>query len=269
MGIIKNRMFFNEVITMIELRKLTVFIFVAFLLIYMLYITFYCLKKFTLRKSLFFIMILGLGLITAATFLDMISNFTNGRYVVYIRLFFTSGAILFIIGIVMWGNYIKKTLSVFYENARTDPMTGVYNRKGIEEAFERAVKKREKFYIMSFDLDGTKVINDNFGHLIGDKYIMSAVKIILEEIGDGGVLGRFGGDEFVAIIEKIDEEIKEKIKNSIKQRVSCIFPDKSTRISIGYSLYGRDGKSLKQLLKSSDIKMYEDKKIGRSASRIN
>ncbi|SHI74337.1 diguanylate cyclase (GGDEF) domain-containing protein [Clostridium cavendishii DSM 21758] len=242
---------------MLELSKVIVFLFVLTLFIYMLWMSF---NIFKLNKFLIFLMSIGLGLITLGTFLDVISNLTYINFYICIKVSFTLGAIIFTIFILLGVNYIKKEIDVLNKFIGIDIMTGVYNRKGIEECFKKFIEEKKMFYIMFFDLDKTKIINDNFGHLIGDEYIRNSAKIIYSEIGMHGAVGRIGGDEFVAILQYTNEEKLEHIKASIKKEVSNIFKDENTSISIGHSVYGKDDVDFRKLLNIADERMYEDKK---------
>lgn len=245
---------------MIELRKLIVFLCVSLLFIYLVWINFNVFRKFGQKKLLSALLISGLGLILCGTFFDMISNLINMELRNIISISFTAGALTFVVYIILWINYMIQILSSLNESANNDPMTGVYNRMGFENAFKRKIEKKESFYIMVFDLDKTKIINDNFGHLKGDKYIISAATVIEDEIGENGFVGRTGGDEFVAFIENINEKEIENIKFSIKNRVAHIFYKQNTQISIGYSKFEKDGRTFEELLSFADKKMYEDKK---------
>ena len=245
---------------MIEPRKILIFLFVLVLFVYMFYTILHSIKEYELKKSQGRVMIIGLAMDTIATFLDMISNISNGKFDMIMRAFFTVGSVTYIIGMALWDRYLRKTIFGLYKISQMDSMTGAYNRKGIEEAFKRTVMAKEKFFIMVFDLDETKRINDTFGHLSGDKYIIESSRIITDEIGIKGFLGRTGGDEFMALIGHLSNDEIEKIKLSIKARVTKIFPGQTTRISIGYALYEKEGKTLKELIAEADLKMYEDKK---------
>lgn len=245
---------------MIEFRKLIVFLFVSILFVYMVWINFSVLKKFNHRKYLPFLMFIGLGLINLGTFFDVISNIIDRKFLNLIPICFTTGAIIFVIYIIMWSKYMVDIMTTLDECAHNDPMTGLYNRMGFEKVFERKIAIQESFYIMVFDLDKTKIINDNFGHLKGDKYIISAARIIKDEIGENGFIGRTGGDEFVALVENINEEEMEDIKFFIKNRVSHIFNKQNTQVSIGYSRYKKDGQTYEELLSFADKRMYEEKK---------
>jgi len=244
---------------MIEFRKLIVFVFVSILFIYMVWINFSVLKKFNHRKYLPFLMFIGLGLINLGTFFDMISNIIDRKFVNLIPICFTAGAIIFVLYIILWSNYMVEIISNLNESAHNDPMTGLYNRMGFEKVFERKIATQESFYIMVFDLDKTKLINDKFGHLKGDQYIISAARIIKNEMGENGFVGRTGGDEFVALVENMTEEKIEDMKFFIKKHVSHIFNKQNTQISIGYSKYKEDGETFEELLSFADKKMYEDK----------
>lgn len=247
---------------MVELRKIVVFAAVTFLFIYMLWINLKVLKNFGQKKLLSAFMISGFGLISVASFFDMISNLLNINIIHnVITTCFTAGAIVFGAYLILWSNYIVKIIFKLNKSANKDPMTGLYNRKGFEELFKRKSKTQKDFYIIVFDLDKTKVINDNFGHQKGDKYITDSATIIKEEIGKNGFIGRTGGDEFVAYAGNINEEEVEKIIFYIKDRVTKIFRKEKTQISIGYAVYGRDGKDLGKLMRIADKRMYNDKKI--------
>lgn len=96
-------------------------------------------------------------------------------------------------------------------------MMGVYNRIGFErELRKKSFRKKEFFYVMVLDFDKIKEINDNFGYLNGDRYIISVVKIIKDEMDKIGFVGRIGGDEFVVFLENVNEYDIEKIKYCIK-----------------------------------------------------
>ena len=245
---------------MSEFRKIIVFVFVSILFIYMVWINFSVLKKFNNKKYIPFLMLTGLGLINLGTFFDMISNLINMKFETLIPTCFTAGAIIFVVYIILWSRYMVEIITALNECAHNDSMTGLYNRMGFEKVFESKIAIHDSFYIMVFDLDETKIINDNFGHLKGDKYIISAARIIKDEIGEKGFIGRTGGDEFVALVENITEEEIEDIKFFIKNRVSHIFNKQNTQISIGYSKYKKDGETFEELLSFADKKMYEDKK---------
>lgn len=254
---------------MVEMRKLLVFLVVTSIFIYMIWINFKFLNKYANKKVLTAFMISGLGLLSVGTFLDVLVEFMNIKLNVIISTCFTAGAIVFSTYIVLWTRYLVEVISALYKKAHNDTLTGVYNRSGFEKVFEQRNSKKTKFYIMVFDLDKTKMINDTFGHVIGDEYIISAANIIQDEIGKNGFVGRTGGDEFVACLESANEIEIERVKFKIKRRVSNIFNMCSTEISIGHSIYGRDAVNMDELFKIADKRMYEDKNSRKKIAEVN
>lgn len=244
---------------MIELRKILIFLVVISLFMYMIWMNFKVLNKYGNKKFLTALMISGFGLISAGAFFDVISEFINRNITEVITTCFIAGAIVFGTYIVLWSKYVVNVISSLHKKAHNDTMTGVYNRSGFEKMFQERVARKKMFYIMVFDLDKTKSINDTFGHLKGDQYIIKAAKIIQEEVGKLGFVGRTGGDEFVACVEKVSEDEIIRIKTLIKKRVTNIFNIHDTQISIGHSTYGKDALNLESLLRIADKRMYEDK----------
>ena len=190
----------------------------------------------------------------------MISSLIHMKFSNLVSICFIAGISIFVTSIILWINYAVKVISNLNKHANMDSMTGLYNRKGFEKGFAKRVAMKIPFYIMVFDLDKTKIINDNFGHQKGDNYIIGAAKIIRDKIGENGFVGRTGGDEFIALIENKNEEEIEKIKFFIKNSVSNIFHKQNTQVSIGYSKYKKDGVTFKELQSFADKRMYEDKR---------
>lgn len=84
--------------------------------------------------------------------------------------------------------------------AYADELTGIANRSHYEKYMEGLADKKDDFCIISIDLNGLKTINDNLGHLVGDKYLLEFGNVLKESFGEDGFVARIGGDEFVAIL---------------------------------------------------------------------
>ncbi|AKA68665.1 GGDEF domain-containing protein [Clostridium scatologenes] len=246
---------------MIELQKILVYLVTTMLLFYMAKLLIFTKKRWKFRTYTFIILIGGLSLINIATFVDMISYFKDSHLAyMIIKISFTLGAIIYVLGVILWSDYTKKTIEKFEELALTDPMTGMLNRKGIENSYRIVSENGNCFYVILCDLDGTKRVNDDYGHIYGDKYINSTTKIITDSIGLKGKAARIGGDEFVILLSYVDIEELQQIISKIKSSVSEIIPEKNTGISCGYSLFPDDGIIFEELIKVADKRMYEDKK---------
>jgi len=97
----------------------------------------------------------------------------------------------------------KRLIENLQELAMTDPLTGLYNRRYIKEALknmlETARRTGKTLFAMLIDLDGFKAINDNEGHLRGDRVLCDAAQALMSTLRQSDVLGRHGGDEFILI----------------------------------------------------------------------
>lgn len=241
-----------------SIQKIIVFIFTIFLLAFMINMALFTMKKWQFKTYAFGILIIGLSLLSVATFLDMTEINFASRHLI-IKICFTLGAGFFSVGLALWSSYTKKMIEMFENSSLTDHMTGVFNRNGIERAFTSMTENGKSFFVLMCDLDKTKKINDNYGHVYGDEYIKGSVAIMKNEIRMNGYLGRIGGDEFIILMDYEDEHLLNKRINEIKKRVSEIFKDSEIGISIGYSSFPRHGKELNELILAADKKMYEDK----------
>ncbi len=162
------------------------------------------------------------------------------------------------------------TLSVFLvyinvQNTRinTDYLTGLPNRRQLDEALVRRVQSRgEPFGVIMVDLDDFKTINDNHGHKAGDEALRAAGQIFRAILRRRDMVGRYGGDEFVALITATSEEEVKQTANRLKLAAeefnSASGAPFRLRFSIGYGLY-REGETPDQIVTRIDNKMYEEK----------
>lgn len=149
----------------------------------------------------------------------------------------------------------------------TDNLTKLQNRYGMDEEIEVQLGQYRKdnndsFYAIVCDLDNFKTINDTWGHLEGDR----ALKMVADVLTDvakkyDSTAFRMGGDEFVIITDKSDENLADNICDEIKNRFENLDfrDDFDIRMSMGVSLY--DGKhSIQQLIQNADMVLYEMKR---------
>lgn len=247
---------------MIELRKVVVFLCVTTLLFYMIRLLLFTKRKWPLKSYTFGILIGGISFIVIACFLDIIVSVYDYQLIRnIIKISFTLGTIIYVVGIILWSKFTKTMMDRLEEAALTDSMTGVLNRGGIERVYDSLTETKKNFYVIVCDLNGTKVINDTYGHMEGDSYIYNTTKIIREIIGSNGYVARIGGDEFVILLENLNIDEVEELSFNIKKLVNEIHLDENTGISIGHSVFPNDGQALWELINVADKKMYEDKKM--------
>ncbi|RBP78616.1 EAL domain-containing protein [Marinomonas rhizomae] len=152
-----------------------------------------------------------------------------------------------------------------------DGLTHLPNRnllyQQLESALVNARKRNRQFGLLYLDLDGFKVINDNFGHRVGDELIQRVAERIKDSIPSGACLYRLGGDEFVVVLEntKAVEEL-ESIAESIMQNASNTYPvakmEMMITASIGIASYPQHADDIDNLLKNADAAMYRAKSTG-------
>jgi len=150
--------------------------------------------------------------------------------------------------------------------ASIDPLTGVCNRRVLERQLERRVREGSPFCVAYFDLNGFKNINDTLGHLAGDDLLKQFATELRHSVRATDVVGRFGGDEFVALIDGAVDEVRDRIAQ-ITSRVNGNYSlttdagkrKVSTAAAVGVTGWKR-GSTAQELLREADAAMYQDKK---------
>lgn len=154
------------------------------------------------------------------------------------------------------------------ENA-FDPGTGLLNKRAINEyAIEKIQNGTEGLYLVIMDVDDFKKINDAFGHMFGDEVLSKVAEIIRSVMGSRGVAGRFGGDEFMIVLEGIDsEETLRRILSTIERHAQWAYVDVegvTVTMSIGVSKYPEDGTTYEELFQKADKSVYIAKAKGKN-----
>lgn len=154
-----------------------------------------------------------------------------------------------------------------------DRLTGLANRSAIADAVNRAIKQAsihsEQFAILYIDLDRFKVINDSLAHGAGDQLLRQIAKKLRQTLPDRYSLGRYGGDEFVAIIDSIKmqsevRKIAEEILSIFKEPFIISDREIFMSASIGICIYPEDGTTSEIILQRADAAMYRAKQAGRN-----
>ncbi|SFP98241.1 diguanylate cyclase [Variovorax sp. OK605] len=155
--------------------------------------------------------------------------------------------------------------------ASRDPLTGALNRRALLDACRAAFAHagRRRVALLMIDLDHFKDINDRFGHLMGDAVLREAVSRMQRAIGDAGVLGRYGGEEFVVLLSGAGQAEAMSIAQQLKQAVGEPFtPDSplaavgAMAVSIGVAA-GEEGNRVDDVLARADAALYRAKAMGR------
>ncbi|MDT8903131.1 HD domain-containing phosphohydrolase [Anaeroselena agilis] len=156
-----------------------------------------------------------------------------------------------------------------------DPLTGMFNRTYFEEAILRLIASRPKgIGVICCDLDGLKLINDSFGHSVGDRVLCEVATIIGETVSGEGFVARLGGDEFAAVMTDIGEDEVQEASRKMRREVKIgDFGGVGLKLSlsVGWAYYGGSSPSeatVRDLLKQADDFMYR-RKLSSSHSNRN
>lgn len=160
------------------------------------------------------------------------------------------------------------------QSAFRDPLTGVYNRRAAQQTFdhlrERSRTEHEAFGVILLDIDNFKYINDTQGHDAGDRVLVLLVETIRKSTRDRDVCIRWGGDEFLLLVQLGSLEqlrgLAELLRCAIENTVSQLsFPVTS---SLGATLW-QEGDDIHSMVKRADQALFESKRSGRNATTVD
>lgn len=160
---------------------------------------------------------------------------------------------------------LKDALSLAY----TDILTGLNNQQGLMAKCSKALSDKEMSGVFMFmDIDNFKSVNDMYGHGMGDKILYEVGKILKEETRGKDIVGRYGGDEFVALLCDTDDLSKsEDTIERIKERISKVCDEMGLEVgitaSIGLSFTNQTGFDYRRLKEIADDRLYVAKKSGK------
>jgi diguanylate cyclase (GGDEF)-like protein len=156
------------------------------------------------------------------------------------------------------------------EKANIDHLTGLYNRKYIDEFIEDlldsggGLRGSHNFAALMLDIDGFKKINDSFGHLEGDRAIVTAAALLKKSVRKGDFVARYGGDEFLVILDRCSSvtprRVIQRITDSLGRYNSGSAKPYKLEFSIGCQLFsGNTTLTAKDIFSSIDELMYRNK----------
>jgi diguanylate cyclase (GGDEF)-like protein len=164
----------------------------------------------------------------------------------------------------------RQALGRLTHDARHDGLTGLPNRMAIFEALDEAIERASATgmaAVLFIDLDGLKGLNDTLGHDHADEMIREMGERLSAAVRPGDFVGRFGGDEFIAIAEEIgDREAAAELGLRLLHEIAQPLPSVDATIvtaSIGIALVRSDGVDARDVIRASDSAMYDAKRTGR------
>ncbi|HEX2858882.1 MAG TPA: GGDEF domain-containing protein [Alphaproteobacteria bacterium] len=159
------------------------------------------------------------------------------------------------------------------QQANSDPLTGLANRRGMVQKLDHALKGGKELALFYIDLDKFKPINDQYGHEMGDAVLRKVAEFLTACVRDGDVVARLGGDEFVLIFFNLtDKALLTERAQKVLTLLNEPFWVGETRIkiggSVGITVAPADGATTDAILNAADETMYAVKKAGKNNFRF-
>jgi diguanylate cyclase (GGDEF)-like protein/PAS domain S-box-containing protein len=158
--------------------------------------------------------------------------------------------------------------------ARHDQLTSLLRRGSAVEAAEDALLasglERKPFGVALFDLDQFKLVNDSYGHLVGDRVLATLAGVLRKASREGDIIGRFGGEEFVAFLPGADIEavrgFAERVRSAIEKSRLVVAENIAVAITVsaGVAAIPSCADSLNEALRTADDRLYGAKRAGRN-----
>lgn len=164
---------------------------------------------------------------------------------------------------------VKERTAKLEKLSNLDPLTGLINRRHFEIFVEKSVEKHNSnetpFSLLAIDLDEFKFVNDTYGHPVGDEVLIHISNTLSKEIGERGIVSRWGGDELMILLPAIKGQIAYDIGASLCKNVEMNMFDNDIccTISIGVAEHIK-GEELISLIRRADIALYKAKEEGKN-----
>jgi diguanylate cyclase (GGDEF)-like protein len=174
---------------------------------------------------------------------------------------------------VKLNNELRLMNEVLINKSIKDGLTDLYNHQYMNELLEEKLTNikitQEKLCIMMLDIDHFKLVNDTFGHQVGDRVLVKVAELIRDNTRDTDYIGRYGGEEFIVVLPNTDLEeaamLAEKIRSSVES-YDFSLDKKQVTISIGVVQYG--GEVSHVLINKADMLLYQAKSSGRNRVKV-
>jgi diguanylate cyclase (GGDEF)-like protein len=163
--------------------------------------------------------------------------------------------------------------STLKEQSIRDPLTGMYNRRYMEETLEREIlrasRRKEPLGVIMLDIDHYKKFNDTYGHQAGDAVLQSLGQFLSTSIRGEDIACRYGGEEFILLMPGAGLEETRKRAEDLREKVHYLNVTfqgeilKTVTFSLGVSVFPQHGNTGEQLIQSADLALYRAKSEGR------
>jgi diguanylate cyclase (GGDEF)-like protein/PAS domain S-box-containing protein len=159
------------------------------------------------------------------------------------------------------------------ELAVRDTLTNLFNRRYLQEMltveFARSKRAHTSFAVLMMDSDQLKVVNDEYGHKAGDDFLVHIANVIRGSIRAGDIACRYGGDEFVVVLDNVAEKIAFARAEKLRKRIAEHYTlykniEVNISVSIGIAMFPAHGSTGEVLLQKADQALYQAKQKGKN-----
>lgn len=197
---------------------------------------------------------------------DPDTSLINARRTLYQNIFIGMMITAIVSSVLLWvfSNYNQQLEFL----ATHDDLTGLLNRRRFNQLMQREIKVAQRYgqpiSLLLIDIDHFKSVNDSFGHLSGDKYLQAIAKTILSTLREIDITGRFGGDEFCALLVNTNKKQANKIAQRLQNELNNLTVSTKTgeirrNVSIGIATGPSEEDGLENLVHLADIALYKSK----------
>src|SRR5690625_2803083 len=170
-------------------------------------------------------------------------------------------ALIVLLGVLSYlsiANYQEKL-----EKSQRDPLTGTLNKTALKTRVNRLIRSRQPFALILIDLNEFKIINDTYGHYVGDQVLMTISHRLWKLLGKKNTLSRFGGDEYLLYTTLQGAPLKQLYEAILAEFTQPLIIEGHTisiDIAVGYACYPADGTDYDSLYQQADKYMYAHKR---------
>ncbi len=211
----------------------------------------------------------GLDRFSAEVDAELIIDGARGRYAIKGSTLYEDKSRTMAIGLMDNIGEKKEEISYYLTDSARDPGTGVLNKRAINEYAVEKIQGDKPLYLAIMDVDDFKRVNDSYGHMFGDEVLLKVSEIMRSVLDSRGMVGRFGGDEFMCVFDGVtSEEELRRILKIISKHIQWAYQDMKDSLaitmSVGVAKYPDDGANYEDIFKRADKALYIAKAKGKN-----
>jgi diguanylate cyclase (GGDEF)-like protein len=194
-----------------------------------------------------------------------------GRFAAWVEI--SASVVLTLVVILQVRGQADRLKKVLAQQARTDPLTGLGNRRAFDEALQREVARQRRtrapLSLLTVDVDHFKQINDTWGHAAGDETLAALGELLPRLVRAGDLVGRIGGEEFGVVMPDCPHPQAVDRADSLRSKVSAISRTWAhpVTVSVGVATLPDSAGTMADLVIAADMALYAAKESGRDRTR--